>query len=245
MVEDSRGLMVSGKLDLDHGPSVAVWKAMKSGRITAFSFAFAVLEEHRRGDKVNVLTELDVLDVTITPSPANRNARLVSVKAQPRSINRAALKAFVALGKEMLRVAANDSKLWRGAWTDFISVGQRDPEIDRINARLDDLEKTKITNRPDPSEVDRFITQVREEMVKESFDRAEQARWEQAMAASARAMADITPEDEAAREAEYRVREAADRAHRDAVNAAEVDAEDRADEARQQAAREDPNVLAL
>jgi Caudovirus prohead serine protease len=80
MVEDKRGLLVTGKLDLDHEPAVAVWKAMKAGRITTFSFAYAVIEEHSRTDGANVLHVLDVLDVTITPVPANRNARLVSVK---------------------------------------------------------------------------------------------------------------------------------------------------------------------
>jgi HK97 family phage prohead protease len=83
MVEDSRGLLVTGQLDLDHEPAVAVYKAMKSGRITAFSFAYAVIAEHERDDGVNVLDELDVLDITITPTPANRNARLVSVKTAP------------------------------------------------------------------------------------------------------------------------------------------------------------------
>jgi HK97 family phage prohead protease len=81
MVEDSRGLLVAGRLDLDHEPSVAVWKAMTSGRITTFSFAFAIISEHERWDGANVLKQLDVLDVTITPTPANLNAQLVSVKS--------------------------------------------------------------------------------------------------------------------------------------------------------------------
>jgi uncharacterized protein len=82
MTEDSRGLLVTGQMDLTHEPAVAVWKAMKSGRITAFSFAFAIIHEHEDA-KVNVFDELDILDVTITPTPANRNARLVSVKTAP------------------------------------------------------------------------------------------------------------------------------------------------------------------
>jgi HK97 family phage prohead protease len=45
MREDDRGLLVNGRLDLDHEPAVAVWKGMKSGRITTFSFAFLVIEE--------------------------------------------------------------------------------------------------------------------------------------------------------------------------------------------------------
>lgn len=81
--EDQRGLLVTGQLDLDHEPAVAVWKGMKSGRLTTFSFAYAVLEEHRNFDGVNSLDVLDVLEVSVTPSPANRNAQLVSVKAQP------------------------------------------------------------------------------------------------------------------------------------------------------------------
>jgi HK97 family phage prohead protease len=83
MREDDRGLLVNGRLDLDHEPAVAVWKGMKSGRITTFSFAFLIIEEHERADGARVLSELDVLDITITPTPANRNARLVSVKSEP------------------------------------------------------------------------------------------------------------------------------------------------------------------
>jgi uncharacterized protein len=107
MTENQRGLLVTGKLDLTHEPAVAVWKAMKSGRITAFSFAFAVTREHKRDDGINVLDELEVLDVTITPTPANLNARLVSIKSEPkRTLNREALKDFVAAGKAMLGAKA-------------------------------------------------------------------------------------------------------------------------------------------
>ena len=81
MVEDERGLLVTGKLDLDHEPAAAVWRAMKSGRITTFSFAYAVLEEKERKDGVNVLLVLDILEVSVTPKPANRNAQLVSMKS--------------------------------------------------------------------------------------------------------------------------------------------------------------------
>jgi uncharacterized protein len=103
MTENQRGLLVIGKLDLTHEPAVAVWKAMKSGRITAFSFAFAVIREHKRDDGINVLDELEVLDVTITPTPANLNARLVSIKSEPkRTVNREALKDLVTVGKAML-----------------------------------------------------------------------------------------------------------------------------------------------
>jgi HK97 family phage prohead protease len=80
MVEDDRGLLVTGNLDLGHEPAAAVWRAMKSGRITTFSFAYAVLEEKERKDGVNVLLVLDILEVSVTPKPANRNAQLVSVK---------------------------------------------------------------------------------------------------------------------------------------------------------------------
>jgi HK97 family phage prohead protease len=83
MREDARGLLVAGVLDLSHPPAEAVWRAMKSGRIETFSFAYAILQEHRREpDFVNVLDVLDVLEVSVTPKPANRSARLVSLKAE-------------------------------------------------------------------------------------------------------------------------------------------------------------------
>jgi hypothetical protein len=110
MVEDSRGLLVTGQLDLTHEPAEAVYRAMKSGRITAFSFAFAIIAEHKDGE--NVLDELDVLDITVTPSPANLNARLVSIKADPkRTINRKALEEFVALGQALLQVCGEPEAL--------------------------------------------------------------------------------------------------------------------------------------
>jgi HK97 family phage prohead protease len=83
MKEDRRGLLIAGRLDLDHEPSVAVWRAMRSGRITTFSFAYVILEEHKRDDGVNVLDVLDVLECSVTPNPANRNAQLVAVKSEP------------------------------------------------------------------------------------------------------------------------------------------------------------------
>lgn len=170
--------MVTGQLDLDHEPAVAVWKAMRSGRITAFSFAFAIIREHKDGD-VNVLDELDVLDITVTPTPANRNARLVSVKSEPKRVNRKALKDLVAFGQTMLHFAADGSKLWRGTWDDVISTGERVTEIDCINAQLDELAKPgPLRKAVDPAEVDRFVTAVRQEMVEEKLAEAEQVAWE-------------------------------------------------------------------
>jgi uncharacterized protein len=166
MVEDSRGLLVTGQLDLTHEPAEAVYRAMKSGRITAFSFAFAIIAEHKDGE-VNVLDELDVLDITVTPSPANLNARLVSIKAEPkRTINRKALEEFVALGQALLQVSGEPEAL------------PPHPEVAHYTKVLDDLEHTKAGPALDPDAVDRFVIETRQTMVEEKLAEAEQAAWE-------------------------------------------------------------------
>jgi HK97 family phage prohead protease len=158
MREDSRGLLVAGRLDLDHEPSFAVWKAMTSGRITSFSFAFAIISEHERWDGANVLTQLDVLDVTITPTPANLNAQLVSVKTGSANTSTTGSSAIVT-------------------WTT-----EPESELDRINARLDALASgEKLRDPTIADQVEELVLDVREELIRESLDRAEQAAWEERM----------------------------------------------------------------
>jgi HK97 family phage prohead protease len=154
MKEDGRGLLVSGVLDLSHPPAEAVWRAMKSGRITTFSFAYSILQEHRREpDFVNVLEVLDVLEVSVTPKPANRSARLVSLK-----------------GANTSTAGSNATVTWSA---------EPESELDRINARLDPLASNERPRDPAiAKQVDELILATRLELVQEALDRAEQAAWE-------------------------------------------------------------------
>jgi hypothetical protein len=158
MKEDARGLLVAGVLDLSHPPAEAVWRAMKSGRIETFSFAYAILQEHRREpDFVNVLDVLDVLEVSVTPKPANRSARLVS------------LKGTTTGSSATVTFTATLEPEWRR-------------ELKSLNDRLDALASGERPRDPDAaSAVDQLVLEVREELIRESLDRAKQAAWERRM----------------------------------------------------------------
>lgn len=82
MREDSKGLLVSGRLDLSSMNGQTVYEALLAGTLKTLSIGFVPKKTHRDGD-VLVIDEADILECSFTPTPANPNARLVSVKEAP------------------------------------------------------------------------------------------------------------------------------------------------------------------
>jgi HK97 family phage prohead protease len=81
MTETDEGLHVEGKLDLeDSEVAREAWRSMKNGTI-ALSFGYLVLDDRKRDDGVRELLEIDLFEVTLTPSPANPETRIVSMKS--------------------------------------------------------------------------------------------------------------------------------------------------------------------
>jgi HK97 family phage prohead protease len=82
MRETPEGLLVEGRLDLDHSAVAReAWRAMRSGSI-ALSFGFLTLKSHTEGN-VKVLDQLDLYEISLTPSPANAATRVLSMKGRP------------------------------------------------------------------------------------------------------------------------------------------------------------------
>jgi HK97 family phage prohead protease len=79
MRETGDGLLVQGKLDLEDS-SVAreAWRSMRSGAI-GLSFGFLTTKAHSEGE-VRVLDEIDLFEISLTPSPVNRDTRILSMK---------------------------------------------------------------------------------------------------------------------------------------------------------------------
>jgi HK97 family phage prohead protease len=84
MVEADEGLVVEGQLDLQTSEVAReAWRSMKAGRI-ALSFGYIVTADFKREDGVRELLGIDLFEISLTPSPANRDTRIVSMKSESR-----------------------------------------------------------------------------------------------------------------------------------------------------------------
>ena len=81
MAETDEGLYVEGQLDLETSEVAReAWRSMKAGRI-ALSFGYLVTHDFKRDDGVRELLGIDLFEISLTPSPANPDTRVVSMKS--------------------------------------------------------------------------------------------------------------------------------------------------------------------
>jgi HK97 family phage prohead protease len=141
MRETVDGLVIAGQLDLGNPRAVSVYARMLAGTLDSMSVGF--IPEERRG---NIIEKADLLEVTLTPVPANPHARVSLVK---NTTTGTATNAHVRLYTD-----PNDPAYW--------------------NRRIDELEKS-ARPQLDPAVVDAFILETRELMVREKLAEAEHA----------------------------------------------------------------------
>jgi uncharacterized protein len=80
MVETRDGLEVSGRVDLDTERGRGVWRQIKADRV-GFSFGFLATRSGKRSDGSRELLEVDVYEVSVTPSPMNNRTRVLDTKS--------------------------------------------------------------------------------------------------------------------------------------------------------------------
>ena len=83
MWESDQGLEINGRIDVDDEAAYGVWKQLKRGRL-GFSFGFVTTKSEELPDGGHELIELDLFEVSATPSPANNRTRLLSWKSADR-----------------------------------------------------------------------------------------------------------------------------------------------------------------
>jgi uncharacterized protein len=80
MIETVAGLQVAGKIDLDTERGREVWRQLKANRV-GFSFGYMARKTRDQPDgRGQVLADLDIFEITITPAPANNATRVLSTK---------------------------------------------------------------------------------------------------------------------------------------------------------------------
>ena len=74
------GLYVEGKLDLDDSQVAReAWRSMRDDRVS-LSFGYLTVNSHQREDITDLL-ELDLYEISIVPSPANPQTRILETKS--------------------------------------------------------------------------------------------------------------------------------------------------------------------
>lgn len=83
MYEDQRGLFVRGKLNLETTAGRETHAHIKGGDVSGFSIGFLLSDgsRHRNAEGSWTITDLDLWEISMTPIPANKRARVSSVKS--------------------------------------------------------------------------------------------------------------------------------------------------------------------
>lgn len=82
MVEDSKGLMIKGRLALDTVKGAEAYALLKMGALNGLSIGFIAKQwAYDRETDVRTLTEVDLWEVSLVTFPANEKARITGVKA--------------------------------------------------------------------------------------------------------------------------------------------------------------------
>ena len=136
--EDDTGLLVVGKIDLNHKDGPSLYSAMKEETMDGLSIGFRIRKGGAYEDEdtgVRVITDIDLKEISAVNFPADDAARISMVKSEIETLE--TLKDF----ELFLRDSANFSK---SAATAFVSrirkLKQGDPaaddEITELKARI-------------------------------------------------------------------------------------------------------------
>lgn len=88
MVEDAKGLKITGKLALETTRGKEAHALLKMGALNGLSIGFMSKQwTYDRDTEVRTLTEIDLWEVSLVTFPANEKARVTNVKASPDEVN--------------------------------------------------------------------------------------------------------------------------------------------------------------
>lgn len=80
MRETDQGLVVAGKIDLETERGREVWRLVKSNSL-GVSFGYLTVRERKGNKGERLLEQLDLFEVSLTPSPMHPDARVLSWKS--------------------------------------------------------------------------------------------------------------------------------------------------------------------
>ena len=139
--EDERGLWAKGKLSLNTDAGKQAYSHLVNGDLDGLSIGFVVPEGGRKyvGDGTFELLDIELVEISVVTAPANRGARISSVKALSTKSEFVELFRANGLSKATARRAA------AGAWRALQDDDSHDKaarllrQIEAASAKLKDL----------------------------------------------------------------------------------------------------------
>lgn len=107
LAEDERGLKVAGKLVTETTRGADALALLKAGAVNGLSIGFRARSAERGPNGGRVLTDIELIEISLVPLPAASKARVTSVKGASRS-DRAA--AFVEAARRAASTIKGTSK---------------------------------------------------------------------------------------------------------------------------------------
>jgi HK97 family phage prohead protease len=83
LVEDDRGLKVTGKLVTETRAGAEALALLKAGAVNGLSIGFRARGAARAPDGGRLLTDIDLVEISLVSLPAASNARVTSVRSAP------------------------------------------------------------------------------------------------------------------------------------------------------------------
>jgi len=132
LAEDTRGLKVSGQLNLEVARAREAWSLIKQGALTGLSIGVNVAEErYDKANEIRVLTKIDLWEVSLVTFPANPETHIEPVRFADKS-------SFERFLRQHGVAKAAARRLATGGWPALLKPEpQPDPSLARLLARID------------------------------------------------------------------------------------------------------------
>lgn len=108
ILEDSKGLYVTGELTPNHSKASDVYASMKHGAIDGMSIGYRVVEEQKLENGVNLLKKIDLVEISIVEEPADLGAKIGEVKSLIETCK--SLKEYEEILRDVGRFSRADAK---------------------------------------------------------------------------------------------------------------------------------------
>lgn len=137
MIEDSHGLLVSGRLTMEVAQAKESYALMKDGAL-AMSIGFSMRDADDLSGGRRLVKEVDLIEISLVGLPANKNAIITEIK----SYNNDNPREFERRVREALGLSAREAKRFMsGGWNALVRDERSDSvtELAEIAKRLERL----------------------------------------------------------------------------------------------------------
>lgn len=126
--EDSRGLFLQGKLNLEVQQAREAHALLKQGAVSGLSIGYRIKDYDMLNTGVRVIKDLDLFEVSLVTFPANDSARVASVKADEVRTLRELERVLRDAG-----LSRNDAKIIASS---FQPKHQKEDQRDAVNREM-------------------------------------------------------------------------------------------------------------